>query len=379
MFEDIYRDKVVLVTGHTGFKGAWLSIWLRRLGARVVGYSLEPPTTPSLFESCGLAGCLQDIRGDIRDTKKLTSVIFQTQPDFVFHLAAAPLVLESYENPLQTFDINVMGTLSVLEAVRRSRWSGPIVAISSDKCYLNQEWEYGYRENDPLGGHDPYSASKAAMEIAISSFRESFFVQAPSGKSEVRLASARAGNVLGGGDWAPNRIVPDAVRCWQSNEVLMVRSPSAVRPWQHVLEPLSGYLALGLALVRAGGEVFATGWNFGPDTSETFTVAELVETMIRTWGSGRWISNPLGNGLHEAGMLRLSIDKASYRLGWRPVWNFEETVTRTIKWYVSHLVAPEDKSATYNLCISDISAYESAAGEKGVTWARQASGAAVES
>ena len=379
MFEGIYHNKVVLITGHTGFKGTWLSIWLRRLGARVVGYSLEPPTTPSLFESCGLADSVQDLRGDIRDTNKLTKVIFETGPDFVFHLAAAPLVLESYENPLETFDINVIGTLSVLEAVRRSRWNGPIVAVSSDKCYLNREWEYGYRENDSLGGHDPYSASKAAMEIAISSFRECFFVQDPSGKSVVQLASARAGNVLGGGDWAPNRIVPDAVRCWHSNEVLTVRSPGAVRPWQHVLEPLSGYLALGLALVRAGGGDFATSWNFGPDTFQTFTVADLVETMIRTWGSGRWISNPPANGPHETCMLRLSIDKASYRLGWRPVWGFEETVTRTIKWYVRHLLAPEDKSATYNLCIGDISAYESAAGEKGVTWAQQASGAAVES
>jgi CDP-glucose 4,6-dehydratase len=217
------------------------------------------------------------------------------------------------------------------------------------------------------------------MEIAISSFRECFFLQDPSGKSEVQLASARAGNVLGGGDWARNRIVPDAVRCWQSNEVLTVRSPGAVRPWQHVLEPLSGYLALGLALVRAGGGEFATSWNFGPDTSQTFTVADLVETMVRTRGSGKWISNALAKGPHEACILRLSIDKASYRLGWRPVWGFEETVMRTITWYARHLLAPEDKSATYKLCIGDISAYESAAGEKGVTWAQQASGATVES
>jgi len=379
LFENVYHGKVVLVTGHTGFKGSWLSIWLRRLGARVVGYSLEPPTTPSLFESCHLAACLQDIRGDIRDTERLTRVIAETRPDFMFHLAAAPIVLESYENPLETFDINLMGTLSVLEAVRRSRWNGPIVAVTSDKCYLNREWEYGYRETDSLGGHDPYSASKAAMEIAISSFRESFFVQDSLGKIEVQLASARAGNVLGGGDWAPSRIVPDAVRCWHSNEVLTVRSPGAVRPWQHVLEPLSGYLALGLALVRDGSGEFATSWNFGPDTSQTFTVADLVKTMIRTWGSGRWISNPLANGPHEDSILKLSIDKASYRLGWRPVWGFEETVTRTIRWYVGHLLAPEDKSATYNLCIGDISAYESAAGKKGVAWAQQASGAAVES
>ena len=380
MFEDIYRDKVVLVTGHTGFKGAWLSVWLRRLGARVVGYSLAPPTTPSLFDSCGLARALQDMRADIRDTEKLTAVILEFRPDLIFHLAAAPLVLESYENPLETFDVNVMGTLSLLEAVRRSRRTCAIVVVSTDKCYVNREWEYGYRENDPLGGHDPYSASKAAMEIAISSFRTSFFVHASAtGDGRVLVASARAGNVLGGGDWARNRILPDAVRCLRSNEVLAVRSPNAVRPWQHVLEPLSGYLTLGSALLRSGSNEFATAWNFGPDTSCMFTVADLVQTTIRTWGSGTWMSKPAGNEPHEAGMLRLSIDKASYGLGWRPVWTFEEAVSRTVHWYSKYFEAPEDQVATFNLCVSDITAYELEACEKGIAWARQTIGAAVES
>ena len=377
LFENTYCDKVVLVTGHTGFKGAWLSIWLRRLGARVIGYSLEPPTIPSLFESVGLRNHLRDVRGDIRDTEQLSELIRETHPAFIFHLAAAPLLLESYENPIETFDVNVMGTLSVLEAVRRSGLGCSIVAVSTDKCYLNREWEYGYREDDPLGGHDPYSASKAAMEIALASFRQSFF-RSSHGKAEVRLASARAGNVVGGGDWAANRIVPDAVRALHSNEPVVLRSPEAVRPWQHVLEPLSGYLSLGSALSTDGGGLFATSWNFGPDTSQMLTVVDLVETMIQAWGSGSWIPSSTSNGRHEAMMLRLSIDKASLRLGWHPVWRFEETISRTVKWYSRYLEAPDNPSATYDLCMADISAYETAACRKGIAWARQPIGAAVE-
>jgi CDP-glucose 4,6-dehydratase len=227
VFQSTYSGKAVLVTGHTGFKGAWLSIWLLRLGARVVGYSLEPPTTPCLFESSGLAAFLQDVRGDIRDTEKLARVIGETRPDFIFHLAAAPLVLDSYTNPFETFDVNVMGTPSVLEAVRRSGSMCSMIAVSTDKCYANREWEYGYREHDPLGGRDPYSASKAAMEIAVASFRASFFSPNSSANAGVRVASARAGNVLGGGDWASNRIVPDIVPAFHAYEVLSVRSPRA--------------------------------------------------------------------------------------------------------------------------------------------------------
>jgi CDP-glucose 4,6-dehydratase len=378
LFENAYRDRVVLVTGHTGFKGAWLSIWLRRLGAHVVGYSLQPPTVPSLFESCGLAGQLRDIRGDIRDTDQLTAVVRETRPAIVFHLAAAPLLLESYQNPIETFDVNVMGTLSVLEALRRSDHSCSTVAVSTDKCYANREWEYGYRETDRLGGHDPYSASKAAMEIALASFRKSFFASSHASNRGIRLASARAGNVIGGGDWAANRIVPDAVRALHSKRALIVRYPDAIRPWQHVLEPLSGYLALGSALSRDEGERFACAWNFGPDTSRMFTVADLVDNLISAWGSGSWVTNPSPNGHHEAMMLRLSVDKASLQLGWRPVWSFEETVTRTVNWYSSYLTAPEDQTATCNLCTADISAYEAAASKKGVAWARETTGVAVE-
>lgn len=373
LLESTYRDKVVLVTGHTGFKGAWLSIWLRRMGARVIGYALQPPTTPNLFDSCCLADHVEDIRGDIRDTTKLASVIEANRPDFIFHLAASPLVLQSYANPFETFDVNVMGTLSVLESVRRACWVGPIVAVSTDKCYFNREWDYGYREDDLLGGHDPYSASKAAMEIAISSYRQSFFATLAEGQRGVRLASARAGNVLGGGDWAPNRILPDAVRALHSGETLVVRSADAVRPWQHVLEPLSGYLALGAALAGESGEKFATAWNFGPDTSRMFTVRDLVETTIRLWGSGKWTSEPSPNAPHEAGTLRLSIDRASSRLGWRPTWSFEETVSRTVRWYASYLRVPESRNATY-LCTNDISAYETAACGKDIQWSQPTRG-----
>ena len=369
MFENSYRDKVALVTGHTGFKGAWLSIWLFRLGARVVGYSLEPPTTPSLFDSCGLADCLQDLRGDIRNTEQLSSIILKAHPDFVFHLAASPLVLTSYANPLETFDVNVMGTVSVLEAIRKSGLNCSVVVVSTDKCYVNREWEYGYREEDPLGGRDPYSASKAAMEIAITSFRESFFAHGQMGNDTVRLASARAGNVLGGGDWAPNRIIPDSVRALHANEVLKVRSPKAIRPWQHVLEPLSGYLALGAKLATQNGENFVGAWNFGPVSSDLYPVANLVDNVISAWGSGSWISEAVSATPYEAGVLRLCIDKSTSLLGWRPVWDLRETVNRTVLWYRGYYLHPEAPKVIFDACISDIEQYEAEAFEKGVAWA----------
>jgi CDP-glucose 4,6-dehydratase len=374
LFENSYRDKVVLVTGHTGFKGAWLSIWLFRLGAHVVGYSLEPPTTPSLFDTCGLANYLQDFRGDIRDAEKLSRLILRTRPDFVFHLAASPLVLRSYANPLETFDVNVVGTVSLLEAIRRSRLNCSVVAVSTDKCYINREWEYGYREEDPLGGRDPYSASKAAMEIAIASFRESFFSQEAAGNGGVRLASARAGNVLGGGDWAPNRIIPDSVRALRANEVLKVRSPKAIRPWQHVLEPLSGYLALGAKLATQRGEHFAGAWNFGPVPTDFYTVANLVDTVISTWGSGSWMSDAASDAPHEAGVLRLCIDKSTSLLGWRPIWDLSETVKRAVLWYRGYYLYPEAPKVIFDSCISDIAQYEAAAFEKGLQWALRSPG-----
>jgi CDP-glucose 4,6-dehydratase len=379
LFEDSYRHKVVLVTGHTGFKGAWLSIWLVRLGACVVGYSLEPPTTPSLFETSGLANHVRDLRGDIRDTAKLVQVIRDSKPDFIFHLAAMPLVLQSYAQPIETFDVNVMGTLSLLQAIREAEQSCCVVCVSTDKCYLNREWDYGYRETDALGGRDPYSASKAAMEIAVSSFRESFFSRSETGRHGVRLASARAGNVLGGGDWAPNRIMPDAIRAFHAADVLVVRSPRAIRPWQHVLEPLSGYLALGARLSRPRGESITGGWNFGPLPSNFFSVADLVDAVANAWGSGSWRAEVNADAPHEAGSLRLCIDKATAQLGWRPAWGFEEAVRRAVLWYRRYFQRPDDQVGVFDSCVSDIAAYEAAAAQKGIAWSLPTLGMAAKS
>ncbi len=379
MFTDSYCDKVALITGHTGFKGGWLAIWLLKLGARVVGYSLDPPTTPSLFETCGLATHVQDLRGDIRDTAGVARVVRDIRPDFIFHLAAAPLVLHSYEDPIGTFDVNVTGTLSVLQAIRESCQACSVVVVSSDKCYRNCEWDYGYRENDPFGGHDPYSASKAAMEIAVASFRDSFFSPVAAAKHRVRLASARAGNVIGGGDWAADRILPDAVRAFHAEEVLKIRSPQAIRPWQHVLEPLSGYLALGAKLASAGGERFADGWNFGPLSADALTVADLVDTAIRVWGSGSWRAEINSDAPHEAGLLRLCIDKATAQLGWRPVWDFEDAVRRAVLWYSDYFQRPADDAGVFDSCVSDIAAYEAAAFQKGIPWSLETVGMAARS
>jgi CDP-glucose 4,6-dehydratase len=379
VFTDCYRDKVVLITGHTGFKGSWLAIWLLKLGARVVGYSLNPPTTPNLFDTCGLADHLQDLRGDIRDTAAMTRIICDVQPDFIFHLAAAPLVLRSYEDPVETFDVNVIGTLSVLQAVRQARQACSIVVVSTDKCYCNNEWDYGYRENDSLGGRDPYSASKAAMEIAVASFRDSFFPASQEHIHGVRLATVRAGNVIGGGDWAPDRILPDAVRAFHAKETLRVRSPQSIRPWQHVLEPLSGYLTLGARLPAPSGEQYIGGWNFGPPSTDAFTVADLVETAARIWGSGCWRIGNNPNAPHEAAVLRLCIDKAATQLGWHPVWGFEEAVSRAVLWYANYFFQPNDTLESFDSCMGDIADYESAASTKGLAWSLQTLGMAAKS
>ena len=379
MFDNAFVGKTVFVTGHTGFKGAWLALWLERLGARVVGYSLPPPTTPSLFELCGLAELIEHIEGDIRDTEGVQQAICRTTPAFVFHLAACPLVLESYANPLDTFDTNVMGTLSVVEAVRRAARRCAIVVVSTDKCYENQEWPYGYREIDRLGGRDPYSASKAAMEIAIAAYRHAYFAPDRIAEHGVRLATARAGNVIGGGDWAPDRLVPDAVRALSNGEPLNVRNPRSVRPWQHVLEPLSGYLWLA-AKLASGGAPFASAWNFGPLPADTHTVAELAEAIIKAWGSGEWRKAQSPDGAHqaphEAGVLGLAIDKARLYLGWEPVWDFHTAVARTVALYQSLGQSPYQSSSgdggdrlkNRQSCVADIADYERAAGEKGLAW-----------
>ena len=332
MFNDFYRGRRVLVTGHTGFKGSWLCQWLLKLGAEVQGYALAPPTTPSLFEQLGLSTQLADTRADIRNRDQLTSVIRDFDPEIVFHLAAQPLVRYSYQNPIETYETNVMGSIYVLEALRTLNRPCVAVMVTTDKCYENREWVFGYREVDPMGGADPYSSSKGMAELAISAYRRSYFQD-----GIVRVASARAGNVIGGGDWATDRIVPDCVRSLQQNEPIVVRNPAATRPWQHVLDPLHGYLLLAQQMHEAPATSdrlakLCSGFNFGPESSSNRTVRELVEQVLRTI-PGRWVDQSNSTSVHEAHLLQLCIDKARSLLRWEPGWGFQSAVDRTAVWY----------------------------------------------
>lgn len=360
MFDKAYSGSRVLITGHTGFKGSWLTFWLLRLGAHVTGYALDPPTVPSLFARSGLTAHIDDVRGDIRDRDRLRELLRSKNFDFIFHLAAQPLVRSSYSDPLNTFDVNIMGTAALLDAIRSAEHACACVMVSTDKCYENNEWQFGYREVDSLGGHDPYSASKGAMEIVVHSYRRCFFHEGP-----IRIASARAGNVIGGGDWQVDRIVPDVVRALESDSPVSVRNPNSLRPWQHVLEPLSGYLWLGAKLAGKNGHNFASPWNFGPISHDLHTVAELVDTALAVWGGGRWECKSEEYAPHEAGLLRLSIDKASLHLRWRPVWSFDEAVKRTMGWYRGDL---HSTNGVETLCEADLVAYCEAARRAGVAW-----------
>lgn len=369
MFNGAYSGRRVLLTGHTGFKGGWLLTWLNRLGATVTGYSLKPPTNPSLFERAGLAEVCEHVEADIRDRERMNRVVADTKADVIFHLAAAPLVRESYSDPFGTFEINVMGTLALLDAVRKAGRPCAVVLVSTDKCYENREWEFGYRETDPMGGHDPYSASKGAMEVAVASYRRSFFSNDKSADQRIGVATARAGNVIGGGDWSPERIVPDAIRAMESGRPLVVRNPRAVRPWQHVLEPLSGYLWLGARLAEERGGQWASGWNFGPSPLEQYNVGALADAVVKCWGAKPWVDGTDPNAPHEAGMLKLAIDKAAQHLGWRPVWDFATTVTRTVEEYRA-LGSARTASAARAVLQSDIERYESDAGAAAISWTR---------
>lgn len=363
MYRSVFDGKRALVTGHTGFKGAWLSVYLRHLGAEVMGYALEPPTDPSLYSAIGLHQYIrQHVPADVRDSERLRTAILDFQPDFVFHLAAQPLVLASYQIPRETFEVNLIGTLALLDAVRELNQPCIVIVVSTDKCYENLNWPYSYRETDTLGGKDPYSASKAAMEIAVASYRQSFFA----GNSMVRLASARAGNVIGGGDWAEHRIVPDIIRHLRESKSVPIRNPHAIRPWQHVLEPLSGYLWLAAQLCRSDWQSYAEAWNFGPLTNETHTVADLVGAVIAEWGSGEWAEVSQSDAPYEAAILKLSIDKTAHRLQWRPTWSFHETVGRTTRWY--RLAERAASQEAYRLTLDDICAYEDAARQQGQVW-----------
>lgn len=322
-----YAGKRVLVTGHTGFKGAWLSLWLTRLGARVTGFAAAPPSTPNAFEAMGLAQVMQDIRGDIRDLGQLRAAFDLAEPDVVFHLAAQALVRDSYDDPKTTFDTNLGGTVNVLECLRTASCSKAAVMITSDKCYHNSEWVWGYRENDRMGGEDPYSASKACAEMACAAYAKSF---AEAGGC--RFARARAGNVIGGGDWAKDRIVPDCVRSWMAGQAPELRNPAATRPWQLVLEPLSGYLLLGTRLLEAPtlhGEAF----NFGPTSLVHTPVGELANALLRRWGAPTWRHGVQDRFRSENTYLHLCCDKADHLLGWRALLGFEDTVRFTADWY----------------------------------------------
>lgn len=332
-FLNVFKGKKVLITGHTGFKGGWLSLWLNHIGADIAGYALDPKYPDGIFTLSGISMDIRDYRDDIRDLNLLKKVFHDVQPEVVFHLAAQPLVLESYKNPVETFNVNIMGTVNVLEAIRSTSSVKAAVMITTDKCYENREWVWGYREDEPMGGHDPYSASKGAAELVISSWRRSFF-----NKNDAPLiASARAGNVIGGGDWCENRLVPDIIRALLSNSPIELRNPNATRPWQHVLEPLSGYLKLG-ALLLEGNSQYAEGWNFGPFVHEVQSVKTVVETMLKMTGKGTWIDRSEGIKQHEANLLILDITKAIQRLKWMPTLTFDENIRLTLDWYLNYKI-----------------------------------------
>lgn len=366
-FAGIFENKTVLVTGHTGFKGAWLALWLQELGAKVIGFSLPPPTNPSLFEALELEKRIIHLIGDIRDSESLSARMAEYQPDVVFHLAAQPLVLRSYHEPAMTFETNVMGTLHLFEAIRAAGSVRVCVNITSDKCYENREWVYAYRENDPVGGHDPYSASKGAAELVTSCYRNSYFHPDKLGSHRLSVSSVRAGNVIGGGDWAENRIVPDCMRALVSKQDIKVRNPNAVRPWQHVFEPLSGYLWLA-AKMWTNPQKFSDAWNFGPTNSENVPVRDVVMAILDLWGNGNWVdcSSTTSPYPHEAHFLKLDCTKSTTLLGWRPVYSFAEAVAETVAWYRRY--AAKD-SKIHEFSLSQIHGYANKARESNIPWA----------
>jgi CDP-glucose 4,6-dehydratase len=332
MRPEFWSGKRVLVTGHTGFKGSWLSLWLQRSGAEVIGYSLAPPSEPSLFQLAAVGQRMTNITGDVRNLRSLVATVRRHRPEAILHLAAQSLVRQSYRNPVATFDTNVMGTVNVLEAVRQTESVRVALIITSDKCYENREWAWGYRENEAMGGHDPYSGSKGCAEIVTSAYRRSFFTAPSSPRRLALIASGRAGNVIGGGDWAPNRLVPDVMTAFAQERPVVLRNPEAVRPWQHVLEPLNGYLMLAERLWD-GEEGFASGWNFGAPDSESRPVQWIVERLSVLWGQGASWRLDTAENPHEAHYLRLDCSKARDLLGWRPRLSLETALEWIVEWY----------------------------------------------
>lgn len=354
IFDNFYRGKRVLVTGHTGFKGSWLSVWLHELGAEVIGVGLDPATDRDNFVLSGIGEKIKaDIRADIRDGERMKEILAEYKPEIVFHLAAQPLVRLSYDIPVETYQTNVMGTINVMEAIRATDSVKVGVMITTDKCYENKEQIWGYRENEPMGGYDPYSSSKGAAEIAIASWRRSFFNPNDNQRHGKSIASVRAGNVIGGGDWALDRIIPDCIRALEAGKPIDIRSPKAIRPWQHVLEPLSGYMLLAKKMWESPTE-YCEGWNFGPRAESISTVWEVASKVVSHYGTGtlRDLSDP--NALHEAKLLMLDISKAKFRLGWEPRMDIDQTVALTVDWYSRYRT--ED---AYALCVRQIQEYTS--------------------
>ena len=350
-FNNVYKGKKVLVTGHTGFKGSWLSIWLRELGAEVIGYSLDPYTEKDNFVLSHLSEKIVDIRGDIRDRKHLREVFHKYQPEIVFHLAAQPLVRLSYDIPVETYETNLTGTINILEEIRNCGNTKIGIMITTDKCYENKEQIWGYRENEAFGGYDPYSSSKGACEIAIQSWRNSFFNPKDYEKHGKSIASVRAGNVIGGGDWAKDRIVPDCIRALEEGKDIEIRSPKSIRPWEHVLEPLSGYLLLGQKMMEDPIK-YCGGWNFGPNLDAIVNVWEVAEKIVKNYGKGNLKDTSNSNALHEAKLLLLDITKSRFELGWKPTLTIDKSIELTTEWYKRYV--NED---VYKLCVEQINKF----------------------
>ena len=360
-FDGVYAGRRVLVTGHTGFKGSWLTLWLLQLGAKVAGYSVDVPTTPSNFELMGLEGRIQHYVGDVRDRARLAEVFDEFRPEIVFHMAAQALVRRSYADPAGTFETNTMGMVNVCECIRQRPGVQAALLITSDKAYRNDEVVWGYRETDALGGHDPYSGSKSCAEMVAHSYYHSYFKH-----SDTRVATTRAGNVIGGGDWAADRIVPDCIRSWSQADAAIVRSPNATRPWQHVLEPLSGYLTLGAHLWSTKRELSGEAFNFGPDAHVNQTVAELLDAMAMRWPGVKWqVDEAASRAAHEATLLKLTCDKALFHLRWRAVLQFQETVAFTVDWYRNWHEGGLDP---YAFSSAQITAYCDLARDRGLPW-----------
>ncbi len=353
MDQEFWRGKRVFLTGHTGFKGSWLSLWLQKLGAHTVGYALAPPTTPSFFNVAKLADGMTSISGDVRDLTKLKQACIDCNPDIVIHMAAQPLVLRSYEDPVETYGTNVMGTVHLLEAVRACKNVRAVIIVTSDKCYENREWVWGYREDEAMGGYDPYSNSKGCAELVTSAYRNSFFCPDKYDEHGVAIASVRAGNVIGGGDWAENRLMPDIIKAIINDKPVMIRNPRAIRPWQHVLEPLHGYLCLAERLWKMGAD-YSGGWNFGPNDDDVKEVSWIVEKITNLWGDGaRWETDEKQYP-HEANCLKLDCSKARYILDWSPKIDLSTAIEWIVAWFRSY----QQRDDMFQVSASQITSYE---------------------